>query len=322
MISETHCDRRPRKADDAGLGDQAGHSVLRQDRARPRSADGQASIEVALGLPHEARGGEGTRRSAVEVRSWRVRRADAADARRLPDEWLAAIEHTVRPSTFDSYSRNMHNHVIAHIGSTRLTRVDAGVLNGLYALLLTSGRRLPSRTGRGYSPEVVARAPRAAGRRAVARRDGRAAASRVGGGIGDHEEHARLAAAPTVRTSGRRRPARRPQPSNRQLRPHDPAPRVQGRCPLGPSRAQPDRRRRPTSCGAEGRRRSGVGRSDAAHVPVSITREPAIACTRCGCCSRRPACDAARRSASDGRTSTSTTAGSASSRRSRRRAAR
>jgi integrase len=73
-------------------------------------------------------------------------------------DWLAAIEHTVRPSTFDSYSRNMHNHVIDHIGSTKLTRVDAGVLNGLYSLLLTSGRRLPSRTGRGYSPEVVARA--------------------------------------------------------------------------------------------------------------------------------------------------------------------
>ena len=73
-------------------------------------------------------------------------------------EWLAAIEHTVRPSTFDSYQRNVHNHVIAHIGSTRLAKVDAAVLNGLYVLLLTSGRRQPSRTGRGYSPAVVERA--------------------------------------------------------------------------------------------------------------------------------------------------------------------
>jgi integrase len=73
-------------------------------------------------------------------------------------EWLGAIEHTVRPSTFDSYSRNMHNHVIAHIGSTRLVKVDAVALNGLYSMLLASGRRLPSRTGRGYSAEVVARA--------------------------------------------------------------------------------------------------------------------------------------------------------------------
>lgn len=73
-------------------------------------------------------------------------------------EWLTAIEHTVRPSTFDSYRRNMHNHVIAHIGSTPLARVDAVTLNGLYGMLLTSGRRRPSQTGRGYSPEIVDRA--------------------------------------------------------------------------------------------------------------------------------------------------------------------
>ena len=73
-------------------------------------------------------------------------------------DWLTAIEHTVRPSTFDSYSRNVRNHVVAHIGSVRLTKVDAGVLNGLYAELLSSGRRLPSGTGKGYSPAVVERA--------------------------------------------------------------------------------------------------------------------------------------------------------------------
>ena len=73
-------------------------------------------------------------------------------------DWLKAIEHTVRPSTFDSYSRNVHNHVIAHIGMIRLTKVDAGVLNGLYAKLLSSGRRKPSRTGTGYSPQIVERA--------------------------------------------------------------------------------------------------------------------------------------------------------------------
>jgi integrase len=73
-------------------------------------------------------------------------------------DWLKAIEHTVRPSTFESYSRNVKNHVVAHIGSVRLTKVDAGVLNGLYGELLTSGRCKPSRTGKGYSPEVVERA--------------------------------------------------------------------------------------------------------------------------------------------------------------------
>ena len=73
-------------------------------------------------------------------------------------DWLTAIEPTVRPSTFDSYRRNVRLHVVAHIGSVRLTKVDAGVLNGLYALLLASGRQRPSRQGAGYSPAVVERA--------------------------------------------------------------------------------------------------------------------------------------------------------------------
>ncbi|MGH9025171.1 MAG: tyrosine-type recombinase/integrase [Acidimicrobiia bacterium] len=74
------------------------------------------------------------------------------------EEWLRAIEPTLRPSTFDSYARNMRNHVIAHVGSVRLTKIDAGTLNGLYAYLLANGRRRPSRTGRGYSAEVIDRA--------------------------------------------------------------------------------------------------------------------------------------------------------------------
>jgi len=74
------------------------------------------------------------------------------------DTSIAASTDTVRPSSFDSYSRNVRNHVVAHIGTVRLTKVDAGVLNGLYAHLLTSRRCQPSRNGKGYSPEVVERA--------------------------------------------------------------------------------------------------------------------------------------------------------------------
>ncbi len=48
--------------------------------------------------------------------------------------------------------------MIAHIGNVRLTKVDGGTLNGLYAHLLANGRRRPSRTGRGYSSQVVERA--------------------------------------------------------------------------------------------------------------------------------------------------------------------
>lgn len=73
-------------------------------------------------------------------------------------EWLKTIEPTIRESTLESYARNVRLHVVRHIGSVRLTKVDAGVLNGLYAKLLTSGRQPSSRLGAGYSPAVVDRA--------------------------------------------------------------------------------------------------------------------------------------------------------------------
>ena len=74
------------------------------------------------------------------------------------EEWLNAIEPTIRPSTFDSYRRNVRLHVISRIGAVRLIKLDAGILNGLYASLLSSGRRPPSGLGRGYSPAVISRA--------------------------------------------------------------------------------------------------------------------------------------------------------------------
>ena len=73
-------------------------------------------------------------------------------------EWLTTLQRQVRPSTCDSYERNMRLHVIDHIGRTKLTRVDAGTLNALYTELLISGRRPSSRRGAGYSAEVVERA--------------------------------------------------------------------------------------------------------------------------------------------------------------------
>ena len=68
----------------------------------------------------------------------------------------------------------------------------------------------------------------------------------------------------------------------------------------------------------EVRRRPRVGCGDPAAVPRHSPRRRATGSTRCGCCSPRPACAAARRSACGGATSTSTPAGCASSRRSRR----
>ncbi len=188
-------------------------------------------------------------------------------------EWLAAIEHTVRPSTFDSYKRNMHNHVIAHIGSTTLARVDAVTLNGLYGMLLTSGRRRPSQTGRGYSPEIVDRAIELRGLEFSLTETAKILQT-------EFEEAATLnkntlnsllrrrAAAADWPTSNRQGP----RSTNRQLHPHDPASCVQGRRPLESTRPQSGRRRRPASRWCEVRRRPRMGCRDASLVPRSVTR--------------------------------------------------
>jgi integrase len=68
-------------------------------------------------------------------------------------EWLAAIKPTIRPSTHYSYSRNLQLHVLPHLGSVQLRRVDAGMLNTLYAALLADGRK--DYAGGGLSPRSV-----------------------------------------------------------------------------------------------------------------------------------------------------------------------
>ena len=56
----------------------------------------------------------------------------------MTDKWLPAIEHTIKPSTFESYRRNMRLHVAGRpIGRRKLQQLDPADLNALYALLLS-----------------------------------------------------------------------------------------------------------------------------------------------------------------------------------------
>jgi integrase len=68
-------------------------------------------------------------------------------------DWLAAIEPTIRPATHYSYDRNLRLHVLPRLGSVQLRRIDAGMLNGLYAELLADGKQ--SNGGGGLSPRSV-----------------------------------------------------------------------------------------------------------------------------------------------------------------------
>jgi integrase len=73
--------------------------------------------------------------------------------REFTKDWLAAIEPTIRPATHYSYDRNLRLHVLPQLGAVQLRRIDAGMLNGLYAALLADGKQ--SNGGGGLSPRSV-----------------------------------------------------------------------------------------------------------------------------------------------------------------------
>ena len=217
-------------------------------------------------------------------------------------EWLDTMEPTVRPSTFESYSRNVHNHVIAHIGAPAAAQ---GRRRHAERPLRAAAPLRPS-CAVTIRPGLLERRPRpgdrAPGRRADARRDRRAAARRVRRVRPHHEGHVGVAA-PAER---RRRPAGGDpggsRSAHRELRPHDPAPCLQGRGAVGPAGSQPGRRRRPAAGRTEGGEHPGVGCRDPAVVPGAVADRRTTGCTRCGSCWRRPACAAARPSACAGPT--------------------
>ncbi len=106
--------------------------------------------------------GGATRREAERVLGALVKRIHDGNYRSpervtvtqyLTERWLPAKRAQLRASTFDSYERNVRNHVVPRIGSVQLQRLTAEDLDGLYADLLTDGRRNGS--GGGLSAKSV-----------------------------------------------------------------------------------------------------------------------------------------------------------------------
>jgi integrase len=58
----------------------------------------------------------------------------------LLDRWLPTIETSIRPSTFDSYTRQLKLHVLPHLGRVQLQQISVDDLDRLYAELLKRGR--------------------------------------------------------------------------------------------------------------------------------------------------------------------------------------
>jgi len=80
----------------------------------------------------------------------------AADSGRMTvavyaQDWLAAVEPTVRPSTFTSYRSVMDNYVVPRLGTVRLSTLTPAQLGRLYTELGASG----GKTGGPLSPTTV-----------------------------------------------------------------------------------------------------------------------------------------------------------------------
>jgi integrase len=103
-----------------------------------------------------------TRRDAERLLAELVKRSHDGDYRAperitlgtyLVERWLPTKQAQLRPSTYDSYRRNIEGHVIPALGARPLQRLVPEDLDGLYASLLANGRRNGS--GGGLSPKTV-----------------------------------------------------------------------------------------------------------------------------------------------------------------------
>jgi integrase len=98
----------------------------------------------------ETKGGYATRREAQAAMS-RVavsveEQSHVASSRLivrdyLTKEWLPAIEHTIRPTTYQSYVSHVECHILPTLGSTPLQKLAPAQINALYAKLTIAGKR-------------------------------------------------------------------------------------------------------------------------------------------------------------------------------------
>ena len=69
----------------------------------------------------------------------------------LTKEWLPAIEHTIRATTYGSYVSHVECHILPSLGSVQLQKLAPAQINALYAKLTLGGKR----NGKGLTPLSV-----------------------------------------------------------------------------------------------------------------------------------------------------------------------
>jgi integrase len=71
--------------------------------------------------------------------------------RELAEEWLASLEHSVKPTTYENYTRYLEAYVLPSIGDRMLQEVDVTMLNALTRHLLKNGRVKPNTNATMYA---------------------------------------------------------------------------------------------------------------------------------------------------------------------------
>lgn len=119
-------------------------------------------IETATGWKQRSKGGFATKREAQAYLTKTLAALDSgtfADPSKLTlreylvDRWLPMKRESLRPSTFDSYRRNIELHILPALGHVRLQLLTPDQLDRFYADQLASGRL----TGKsaGLAPKTV-----------------------------------------------------------------------------------------------------------------------------------------------------------------------
>ncbi len=80
-------------------------------------------------IVHEFNTGTYVEPSAITLSEW------------VHNHWLPTTQSRVKPSTFDSYRRNLVLHVLPHLGGRQLRQLTPAMLNRIYAELLVNGHR-------------------------------------------------------------------------------------------------------------------------------------------------------------------------------------
>src|SRR5665647_780991 len=77
---------------------------------------------------------------AVEERSF-VAPSKLSLREYLKNEWLPAIEATIRPSSFRAYKQHVECHICPHLGSVQMQKLSGSQINALYAKLALNGKK-------------------------------------------------------------------------------------------------------------------------------------------------------------------------------------